>query len=142
MVRINIHRKKSGEICGIEVSGHSGYASAGNDIVCAGVSSLVFTALNSLIELGQYTDEELAVDIQKGYTSFHIPEKSIEEQTYIASIIRETTRIGFEQISESYPKNVFSEMVNLKKHEHNMANVVQEEQDYVSRVNYARRIDF
>ena len=38
---------KNNEIVSIEMNGHSGYAENGKDIVCAGVSSLVYAALNS-----------------------------------------------------------------------------------------------
>ncbi len=41
MTVIEVYR--SGVSCGLKVSGHSGYAEAGNDIVCAAVSVLVQT---------------------------------------------------------------------------------------------------
>ncbi len=38
-----IEVSRTGVSCGLKVSGHSGYAEAGNDIVCAAVSVLVQT---------------------------------------------------------------------------------------------------
>jgi uncharacterized protein YsxB (DUF464 family) len=151
MVRINIlKRETDGMICGIEVSGHSGYASQGHDIVCAGVSSLVYTALNSLIALSQYEEDEIGLEMQEGYMRFHVPVNSNEKQLYIASIIFETTKIGMELISDGYPKNIkietvlLSDTVKAKNRAKNAVKTeqIEEEQDYVPRVNYARRVDF
>jgi uncharacterized protein len=38
-------------VCGFEISGHSGYADKGSDIVCASVSSAVQMAANTIIEV-------------------------------------------------------------------------------------------
>ena len=40
MIEVRLHKKK-GRICAFELSGHSGYADAGSDIVCAAVSTAV-----------------------------------------------------------------------------------------------------
>lgn len=40
-----------GRLCGFAVSGHAGYAAAGRDIVCAGVSSAVQMAANTVTEV-------------------------------------------------------------------------------------------
>jgi uncharacterized protein YsxB (DUF464 family) len=44
---------KDGDRTKIDVGGHSGYASAGKDIVCAGVSVLVQTMIMGLMALAQ-----------------------------------------------------------------------------------------
>lgn len=43
--------KKSGAYCGFSLSGHSGFAKSGEDIVCSAVSSAVYLTLNNMIEL-------------------------------------------------------------------------------------------
>jgi len=47
MIKVTIY-KTGNEIRGFMVEGHSGYAEEGYDIVCASVSILSYTALNSL----------------------------------------------------------------------------------------------
>lgn len=47
MITVSIYRTND-EISGFIVEGHSGYAEAGMDIVCASVSILSYTTLNSI----------------------------------------------------------------------------------------------
>lgn len=46
-----VFAKKNGKLCGIRVSGHAGYADAGEDIVCAAVSSAVQLSANLITEI-------------------------------------------------------------------------------------------
>ena len=46
-----VFRTRAQRILGFEVSGHSGYAEAGEDIVCAGVSSAVQMTVNAVVEI-------------------------------------------------------------------------------------------
>ena len=48
MITVKIVRSSDRKISGIFVSGHSGYAESGSDIVCAGASTLIYTLINSL----------------------------------------------------------------------------------------------
>ncbi len=52
MIRISFIARED-ELCGVSVSGHSGYAEAGSDIVCAAVTSAVRYAesvMNGILE--------------------------------------------------------------------------------------------
>ena len=49
--------------CGIKISGHAGYAEPGKDIVCAGVSTLVQTLIQSIEEL---TEDKIEYSIHHG----------------------------------------------------------------------------
>ena len=50
MIKVSFFR--TGKIClGFSVSGHAGYASCGEDIVCAGVSSAVQLTANAITEV-------------------------------------------------------------------------------------------
>ncbi|MDE6775099.1 MAG: ribosomal-processing cysteine protease Prp [Ruminococcus sp.] len=51
MIRAEFH-KKNGSLCGFDISGHSGYAESGSDIVCAAVSSAVQLTVNLLDAFG------------------------------------------------------------------------------------------
>ena len=48
MICIEI-KKKNNQVHAIKISGHSGYANSGSDIVCASVSSIVTTTINGIL---------------------------------------------------------------------------------------------
>lgn len=47
MIQGKIYRKNQ-KICGFEISGHAGYALAGEDIVCSAVTVLAFNTVNAI----------------------------------------------------------------------------------------------
>lgn len=49
MIKVSINKNNKSEIERILISGHSGYAEAGSDIVCAAVSSVVTTSINAIL---------------------------------------------------------------------------------------------
>ena len=80
MIKVKIFCQPDGRITGFDVSGHSGTAAAGEDIVCAGVSSLTDTAFLGITE---YLHREVSYDAASG-----------------------KLRMGLSAIAESYPKAV------------------------------------
>lgn len=55
MIRVAKIVNELGETAGFRCEGHAGYAESGNDIVCAAVSALVFTTMNSIEALTEDT---------------------------------------------------------------------------------------
>ena len=47
MIKININKDE------ITIKGHSGYAEEGSDIVCASISSIAITTVNSLLRIDE-----------------------------------------------------------------------------------------
>lgn len=62
MIQVTIITDRNGQYAGFDCIGHAGYAEAGKDIVCAGVSVLVINTVNSI---SCYTGEEFSVDTQE-----------------------------------------------------------------------------
>ena len=63
MIKINISKDE------ITIKGHSGYSEEGSDIVCASVSSICITTVNSLLRI----DEDCIEYIEKdGYLNIKI----------------------------------------------------------------------
>ena len=54
MIKITIYQNQSGKYQRLHCIGHAGFAKAGEDIVCAGISALVINTLNAIEKL---TDE-------------------------------------------------------------------------------------
>lgn len=75
----------------ITVSGHAGYAPAGQDIVCAAVSALTYALAGYLEETGQAA----RADIRRGYADIEGAEGC---GTAFALV-----RCGMEQLAAAYP---------------------------------------
>lgn len=62
MVNVTIYRNQDSLYTGFDCKGHAGFANAGSDIVCAGVSALVINTINSI---GCFTKEAFDVETEE-----------------------------------------------------------------------------
>jgi uncharacterized protein YsxB (DUF464 family) len=83
---------------GITIAGHAGYAEPGKDIVCAGVSTLAQTLIQSVEEL---TTDKIEYDMQPGRVRIKFWSLSSESRTLVSSFF-----CGVQMIAEAYPNNV------------------------------------
>lgn len=83
---------------GIKIRGHAEFAELGKDIVCAGISALVQTLIQSIEEL---TADSIQYDMQPGTVDIEFGDLSEEAQLLINSFF-----IGAEMIANDYPYNV------------------------------------
>lgn len=84
----------------LEVQGHSNYASYGNDIVCASISTaLIFTA--NLIEKLNLSYNIIDLVCEEGY--FRLQVKTTD---LTANAIFENLEYTLEEISKQYPKKL------------------------------------
>ncbi len=82
----------------ITVNGHAGYARVGYDIVCAAVSVLVQTLIQSIEEL---TADKIEYDMQPGTVHIKLRYLSEKSRTLIDAFF-----VGIKGIAEAYPDNV------------------------------------
>lgn len=82
------------------ISGHSGYAEAGSDIICAAVSSMLMLTLNTVTE--RYG---LKADILADEDTATVNARVFNVTPAAEGIIKQFAREVWE-ISQSYPKNV------------------------------------
>lgn len=82
----------------ITVSGHAGYAEAGKDIVCAGVTALTMSLVKSLNDL---TEDKIEYEISPGRVDIHCGNLSEAGRLLVDSFF-----IGICLIAEEYPDNV------------------------------------
>jgi len=99
MIRAVIDRAPSGDIMGFEVSGHSGYAEAGKDIVCAAVSAIVQTAILGLMDV---VGIEVMYDQRPGKARCCLPDGLSKDLREKANIVLETMLCGLKSIQEGY----------------------------------------
>ena len=87
----------------ITVKGHAGYAERGNDIICAGVSTLIQTLIKSIEDL---TADKIDYTVTSGNVILKYGDLSELSQVLISSFF-----IGCELIANTYP-----DYVRLCKH--------------------------
>ncbi len=95
--------RKGDRFTGFRASGHSGYAEEGKDIVCAAVSVLGCTCVNSLERLlGVRVLMKAAED---GLLEFDLPEVSGEKQSGVQLLMGALGQ-GLSDLQEACPKYV------------------------------------
>lgn len=84
----------------LSVRGHAGYAEAGKDIVCAGVSALFFAAYAELRNRGfkYFVDQDDGYATLKAYPS--------AEERHTCLVIFDTVVAGLENIAQQYSDNI------------------------------------
>lgn len=91
---------------GIKMRGHANYAPAGQDIVCAGVSVLIQTLIQSIETL---TADEIEYSMQPGTVDIKFWCLSDLSRVLIDAFF-----VGVKGIAESYPDNV--KLTELSSH--------------------------
>jgi uncharacterized protein YsxB (DUF464 family) len=105
MITVSIYRTND-DISGFIVEGHAGYADEGMDIVCASVSILSYTALNSI---------NLVAGIEPENIDFHVDEDTglMSLRTLVnnekTDVIYRSFMVGIELLLEDY-----SDYITLK----------------------------
>lgn len=82
----------------IKIEGHAHYAEAGRDIVCAAVSALVQSLIQSVEEL---TADKIQYSMQPGTVDINFGNLSEQAQLLVSSFF-----VGVEMIASGYPDNV------------------------------------
>lgn len=97
MIRVNFFTSGK-DIVGFEISGHSGSAEAGSDIICSAVSSAAYMAANTITEIVKCKAE---ADISDGYMSFYVRLDLSDAQQ-----ILEGLKLHLEALAADYPDNI------------------------------------
>lgn len=94
MILVNVI-SHDGKPYGLEVKGHAGFAESGQDLICAGVSSIVTGGFNAFNK-----DDIESVTLESGYAKVILKEQS--ESLKVLDVII----IQLQTIQESYPKYI------------------------------------
>lgn len=89
-----------GNYAGFCVKGHAGYADAGKDIVCAGVSASVQMTANTITEVMKI---KASVTAENGAVKLVLPEKVPESDAEQCQAILKGLRLQLSQMAEGYP---------------------------------------
>ena len=99
MTHVSIIKTRNGEYKGFNCIGHSGYAEAGEDIVCAAISVLVINAINSLEQLAG-EKFKLVTNQEEGLIDCRF-EKNINEKSIL---LLDSMVLGLQEIKKQYGK--------------------------------------
>ncbi|MCH5265292.1 MAG: ribosomal-processing cysteine protease Prp [Lachnospiraceae bacterium] len=92
-----IVKKKSENITGFHIEGHSGYAEYGSDIICAAVSALAINCVNSIEE---FTEDAYVIEQEekRGMIDFQLTVKPSEQ----SKLLLDSMVFGIREISRQY----------------------------------------
>lgn len=106
MITAKFKHDEYGNIYSYEITGHSGYAEAGEDIICAAVSVLAIETVNSIEKLASYRMIVKEADNEGGYLYAETLKDLSEEQKYISQILLKHLYYSLEDVVETYPDYV------------------------------------
>ena len=98
-------RRPDGTLTGYRAQGHTGYAPAGQDIVCATVSALTQSTLNGLRSVLK-APVMFDIDDQAATLQAELTPEATGEQVKQAQLLLVTLLEGLQAIERSYPRNV------------------------------------
>lgn len=88
----------------VKIRGHAGYAPRGQDIVCAGVTAITQTLVESIESL---TGNEIKYDMSPGRVDIEIKDPDEDAQLLMDSFF-----VGAEMIADEFPEYVRVEIRN------------------------------
>lgn len=100
-ITVQIYKNAKGMIYGFVVSGTSGYAEKGYDIIASGVSAIV---LNTIQSIEKFTNDKIDREIkQEGpYIKVIMPELKNNKGSKEAIVLLKSMALGMESISSTY----------------------------------------
>ena len=101
MIRVTFH-KKDHELVSFEMTGHAGFGEYGEDIVCAGVSALAITTVNSIEKLGGYQPIVDVDEVEGGYLYLEVVRDVTKVQAQTTQILLNSLLLGLEDIQSEY----------------------------------------
>ncbi len=95
--------KQNNNIVAIEVSGHSGYAEEGSDIVCSAVSTLVQNLGQSLVSL---TNANPKIVLEEDTPLYSVTLTEQDSKNKEANLLINSTYLGLKDIAKQYKKYI------------------------------------
>ncbi|MDE1548385.1 ribosomal-processing cysteine protease Prp [Jeotgalibaca caeni] len=103
MITAKFSHDEEGQICSFEITGHAGYADAGEDIVCAAVSVLAIETVNSIDKMVDHQMIVKEADQDGGYLYAHVQSNLSLKQQEISQILLQHLYLSLQDVSATYP---------------------------------------
>ncbi len=98
-------------VTAFKVSGHSGYGTSGNDIVCAAISAITQNACVAICEVLKI-NASVKIDEEGGFLSLVLPKNLNKEKNNQAQTILKAMQKSLEYVQNDYKKYVKVEVQN------------------------------
>ncbi len=98
-------RTQNGLIQSIRAQGHAGSAPSGENIVCAGLSSVLQTAILGLLNVAKI-DVSYEIDDERAYLAIELPSGLNDKQSRDAEVILRTALCGVADFAEGFPQSI------------------------------------
>lgn len=98
-------------ILSFEITGHAGYAEAGEDIVCAAVSVLAIETVNSIDKMVSHQMTVKEANDEGGYLFAKIKPNLSAEQAQVTQILLKHLYFSLEDVANTYPDYVTIETI-------------------------------
>lgn len=108
MTTVTFEKNQDNEILEFTADGHTNYGVEGEDIVCAGVSSIIQTAALGILMKAR-VEAKITRDDKKGYLKLALPNNLTVTQRHDCNVILDTMVLGLADLSENY-----SDFIELK----------------------------
>lgn len=96
-------RGPTGRLLEFEITGHSGLAPKGEDLLCAAVSAL---AQGTLVGLESVIGIEARVEIKDGFINCRLPDTLTEGESSKASVLLETLFHSLRSLEQDYSSQI------------------------------------
>lgn len=103
--------KKDEKIVSICVSGHTGFADSGSDILCASISAIIQTASLGILKLVSKNVDIISNDEPPKF-KITLPDNLSSDKYLQAKLILDTAILGLEDLQSGYPKYIKMEVKN------------------------------
>lgn len=101
MIEVVVDRSEDGFVTAFSVKGHAGYAQEGQDIICAAVSAICYTAVG-YFDTKRFDGKDICFRERSGLMIFRVPEIPDGESFTQAQAVLEAMIIGLKQVETSY----------------------------------------
>ena len=98
-------KRSDGALIGYSAAGHSGYAEAGADIVCAAISALTQSTLNGLKNILR-APVMFQQDDDGAFIEASLTPEATQEEIRQAQLLLRTLLEGLQAIQREYPRNL------------------------------------
>ncbi|GCF92856.1 hypothetical protein NRIC_07470 [Enterococcus florum] len=115
MITGTFTRNNRGRIISIEITGHAGFGEEGEDIICAGISTLAYSVLNSIDSLAGFQPIVEIDEVEGGYLYAEMLEDLPQEKVNISQILLESLLVGFKTVKEEYPDYIKIRTINIEE---------------------------
>ena len=107
MTRVLFFVDSEGTYKGFKIYGHTGYADAGEDIVCSAISALSANAVNSI---EAFTKDKFSCDVEDGIIVFNFTGSGISTES---QLLINSLALGLENIRKAYG----NQFINIRTEE-------------------------